>query len=229
MSGNTLNGPVQDRNFAVIIPCFNEEGTIGDLVRGVLRVAPSVYVINDQSLDSTAAEAGKAGATVIENIYKKGKGSALRYGFHKAGKAGFEWGLAMDGDGQHDPADIPKFFTNAADLVIGNRMDDPVAMSKTRRIVNRWMSRRISKLAEVEIADSQCGMRLARLDPVEKMRFEEDGFAFESELIVRFAREGLKIESVPIRCLATQRPSRIFAARDTFRWLRWFLRANLRG
>jgi glycosyltransferase involved in cell wall biosynthesis len=215
---------VQAFKFAILIPCFNEEATIGGLVLELRRQAEWVYVVDDGSSDSTCEEAQKNGARVLKNLSGKGKGAALNFGFSELVKTGFEWVLTMDGDGQHDPRDVPQFFTKTADLVIGNRMGQAEKMDSVRRFVNRWMSRQISKRVGIEIPDSQCGMRLIRCAALKDIIMREHGFAFESEMILAFAGSGLKIDFVPIQCLRAKRPSRIHPIADTWRWFRWWLR-----
>src|SRR5262245_7912809 len=134
-------------NCAAVIPCLNEENSIGEMVIRVRQMVPAVFVVDDGSDDTTQAKAAQAGAQVIRHTRNQGKGAALRTGLKKASESGFEWALLMDGDGQHATRDIPAFFRAAketgARLVVGNRMHNPVEMPWVRRWVNRWMSRRL--------------------------------------------------------------------------------------
>ena len=82
--------------FAILIPCFNEEATIGGLVLELRRQAECVYVVDDGSSDSTCEEAKKNGARVLKNRSPKGKGAALNFGISEIIKAGFEWVLTME-------------------------------------------------------------------------------------------------------------------------------------
>src|SRR5579871_5600155 len=149
---------------AAVIPCLNEALTIAELVAEVRRHVPSVLVIDDGSNDDTSDRAKSAGADVIRHRMPCGKGAALQSGWERARRNGFEWVLMLDGDGQHWAGDIPAFFEvaerNGAELIVGNRMDNPDGMPWLRRNVNRWMSKRISKLAGLHLPDSQCGFRL---------------------------------------------------------------------
>ena len=107
------------------------------------------------------------GAEVLRHDVPSGKGAALHTGWRQALERGFKWTLTLDGDGQHSPEDIPRFFEcadrTAAELVSGNRMTDPKIMPWNRRFVNRWMSKRISKFTGREMPDTQCGFRLMNL------------------------------------------------------------------
>src|SRR5687767_1650428 len=125
---------------AVVIPCLNEGRTIGRLVREVRASVSNVIVIDDGSTDQTAAEAESAGAIVIHHTSAQGKGASLRNGFEMALRDGCSWALAMDGDGQHAPDDIPKFLRaiqgSPAEMFIGNRMGDTRPMPRLRKFVN---------------------------------------------------------------------------------------------
>ncbi|MBI3192079.1 MAG: glycosyltransferase family 2 protein, partial [Pedosphaera parvula] len=114
---------------AVVIPCYNEAPTIAALVQAVREYLPAVIVVDDGSRDATAEVATQAGAEVIRHPRNRGKGAALTSGWRRARERGFGWALCLDGDGQHAPADVPRFLQCAADtgaaLVIGNRMTNP--------------------------------------------------------------------------------------------------------
>ena len=211
---------------AAIIPCLNEADGITAVVDGALKHVAAVWVIDDGSVDNTQHAAKKAGAVVIRHEVNLGKGASLRDGFTAARAAGFRWAIALDGDGQHDPNVIPKFYAAAqrgADLVIGNRMAECGAMPAIRRFVNRWMSRQLEKRLKISCPDTQCGFRLVSLDAWAVVKLNQDRYEVESEMLVAFARAGFQIESVPVRCLSAKRPSRIHPVADTIRWFRWWL------
>jgi len=211
---------------AAVIPCLNEAGTIDGIVRATLVQVTSVWVVDDGSLDATQAEAEKAGAKVIRHEMNLGKGAALRDGLAAARAEGFTHAVILDGDGQHDPAEIPKLIAAAragADLVIGNRMEACEQMDATRRFVNRWMSSRIEWRFGLKCPDSQCGFRCVRLEAWAGLNLRQNRFEVESEMIASFARAGLKIDFVPVACLPARRRSRIHPVTDTVRWFRWWL------
>ena len=219
---------------AAVIPCRNEQATIGSLVRGVIGRLPTVFVVNDASIDDTAHQARQAGATVLDNLGGPGKGAALQTGWACAGKHGFRWAISMDGDGQHSPADIPLFLECAerelAALVCGNRMSQASLMPLLRRWVNRWMSRRLSILTGQSLPDSQCGFRLMDLDHWARLpALEARHFEIESEVLVRFAQARLPIRFVPIPAVYQDEQSKIHPWNDTLRWFRWLSRARRRN
>ena len=108
-----------------IIPAYSEGKCIGDVVRRVLQHVKTVLVVDDGSRDDTAAAAQAAGAQVIRHLTNRGKGAAIKSGLERATAAEASFFLFLDGDGQHDPSDIPAFFDaineSGADLVVGNR------------------------------------------------------------------------------------------------------------
>ncbi|HUB86773.1 MAG TPA: glycosyltransferase family 2 protein [Verrucomicrobiae bacterium] len=215
------------RQCAAVIPCFNEAAHIGAVVAGVHRQMPVVIVVDDGSTDGTAEKAKSAGAEIIRLPKNSGKGAALRAGWQRANEMDCGWVLMLDGDGQHAPDDIPKFFGFAesarARLVIGNRMENPEAMPWLRRKINCWMSRRISRLVGADFPDSQCGFRLAHLETLLNLPISAGHFEIESEMLAVFSAAGEKIGFVPVQTIYKTGASKIRPLADTFRWVRWFL------
>lgn len=210
----------------VVIPCLNEAAAIGPLVQQVRKFLPHVLVVDDGSRDDTGAQAEAAGARVLRHHQPEGKGAALTTGFRAAVDAGFAWALAMDGDAQHSPADIPAFLDLAgrepAAMIVGNRMARPDGMPWLRRQVNRWLTYLIAQLAGCPLADSQCGFRLLNLAVWAKLPMASRHFEIESELLVQFARAGASIRFVPIEVIYKEEQSKIHPVRDTLRWWRWW-------
>jgi glycosyltransferase involved in cell wall biosynthesis len=215
---------------AVVIPCRNESATVGALVGAVRRQLPSVLVVDDGSTDETAALAERAGAEVQRHSRPQGKGAALQNGWRSARQRGFKWALTLDGDGQHSPADIPAFLKCAeripVELIVGNRMNQAGSMPPLRRWVNRWMSARISRMADQELPDSQCGFRLMRLEAWAALPIAATHFEIESEVLLAFALAGRRIEFVPIQVIYKMERSKIQPVRDTLRWFRWWRTAR---
>ena len=218
------------RSCAIIIPCFNEARTIARVVQDAIRYLPCVLIVDDGSLDLTAKEAKRAGATVLRHSHNQGKGAALATGLAAAHDQGFTWALAMDGDGQHASSDIPKFFHCAADtgatLIVGNRMQDPDRMPPLRRFVNRWMSRRISARAGRVLPDSQCGFRLIHLPTWRSFALSTRHFEVESEFLMAFVGAQQPIEFVAIEVIYKAEQSKIRPFTDTLRWFRWWRGAD---
>jgi glycosyltransferase involved in cell wall biosynthesis len=210
------------------MPSFNEAKTVGTIVERLKKRDFAVYVVDDGSADDTASRAEGAGAIVIRNPKNMGKGGALREGFKKALEDGFESVLIMDGDDQHDVADIAhiikKMKDSHADMVVGNRMQDTSRMPIVRIAVNRFMSWLISVISGQYVPDTQCGFRLIKRDLLLKIRLESSNYEIESEMIVKAARAGFKIESTAIKTVYQDEVSRINPVIDTLRFIRLMLK-----
>ncbi|MBI5143833.1 MAG: glycosyltransferase family 2 protein [Candidatus Omnitrophica bacterium] len=220
------------KNFCVLIPSYNEAKTIGGIIKELKRRGLTIYVVDDGSIDDTASIAKAEGAVVVTHEKNKGKGASLREGFLSILESDYDCVLVMDGDNQHALSDIDSFFkkmeeTNA-DMVIGNRMLDTSSMPHTRLLVNRFMSQVISRIAAQYIPDSQCGFRLIKRSVLQKIRLESSNYEIESEMIVKAAREGFKIESVPTKTVYQDEKSRINPIVDTIRFVALLLKILLR-
>lgn len=210
----------------VVIPCLNEEATLASLLDGIHKHLPAIMVVDDGSTDLTAKAARDHGATVLSTARSLGKGAALQCGLTALSQRQFAFAILMDGDGQHRPEDIPFFLqraeTTKAHLVVGNRMHNAKAIPWSRRFVNRWMSRRISRLAGQDFPDTQCGFRLVHLGTWQSRHLRTRHFEIESEMLLAFAMGGYRIEFVPIQVVGRSAHSHINVLTDTWRWLRWW-------
>ncbi|HZC35748.1 MAG TPA: glycosyltransferase family 2 protein [Chthoniobacterales bacterium] len=211
------------KTVCAIIPAFGEARFIGTVIGAVLEHLDHVIVVDDHSPDQTAAVARAAGAEVIRHCDNLGKGAAIKTGLSRAADR-FGFFLFMDGDGQHDPAEIPKFLAKAtatqAHLIVGNRMWNVAGMPAIRRWTNKFMSWQISRLCQQEFPDSQCGYRMARYELLPLLQESSDGFAFETESLLLAACNGFQIELVPVRTIYRDERSKIKPLRDTFRYIR---------
>lgn len=207
-----------------IIPAHSEERFIGTVVRQVLKYVRSVLVVDDGSTDQTAQEAEKAGAQVVRHPQNLGKGAAVKTGLNHAESSGAEFFLFLDGDGQHDPSDIPGFFSvmndQEADLVVGNRMRNLQSMPRIRRWTNQFMSWQIGAICGVSLPDSQCGFRLARRSLLPVLMAPSNRFEFETESIILAARKGFQIRFTPIQTIYADQQSKIHPVHDTLRYIR---------
>jgi glycosyltransferase involved in cell wall biosynthesis len=189
---------------------------VADVVRGVRAAGLRCYAVDDGSDDDTGACAASAGATLLVHPVNRGKGAALRTGVARARADGHDCVVALDADGQHDPASIPALLAAAAeaDLVIGCRRRDPSRMPWTRRCTNGSSSFLLSRICGRRFADTQSGYRAYGPATLDLLPRHHDRYDAESEWLVRIARAGLRIAEVPIATLYGP-PSRYRAVRDT--------------
>jgi glycosyltransferase involved in cell wall biosynthesis len=213
---------VKPLRVAAILPAYREAGRIGEVVRAVRAQGVDAVVIDDGSGDGTDKEAQEAGAMVVRHGTNKGKGVALSTGFSYAQSAGYDVVITMDSDGQHDPAEIPR-FVEAYDrtkipVLVGNRMADLSTMPLVRQWTNLFMSRLLGNMMGQYMPDSQCGYRLYRCDLLPLVSTASAGFAAESEVLLRLADRGIRMDSVRIRTIYGTEKSKINPVRDTVRF-----------
>ncbi len=220
------------KNLCGLIPSYNEAKTIGPIAKNLKDRSFAVYVVDDGSTDETALNASLEGAVVIRNEKNLGKGTALRRGFERILKDGYDMVLVMDGDDQHDVKDIAHLIRRmretGASIVVGNRMYDTSSMPYIRRIVNRFMSSIISMISGQHIPDTQCGFRLIKRDVLEAIKLDASKYEIESEMIIKAARKGFKIESAPIKTVYSGQMSRINPFLDTLRFLMFIIKISFK-
>ncbi len=214
--------------YCVIIPAFNAAKTIGELVRNVKAQGLNVVIIDDGSHDQTASVASAQGALVISHLRNQGKGRALRTGFEYALRAQYDGVVTLDGDGQHDPAEIVQLIRAGehqhAGIVIGDRMGNGASMPRMRRWTNALMSSIVSSIARQRIPDSQSGFRFIRREVLAQVPLRSQRFEIETELLFGAAARKWKIVSIPVRSIYGRHQSHIRPLRDAVRFLMVTLR-----
>jgi glycosyltransferase involved in cell wall biosynthesis len=211
---------------AAIIPAYREEKHISDIVRRTRKQLDHVLVVDDGSSDKTARCAREAGAEVIVHNQNRGKGEAIKTGLRYWLDRQFAHVIILDADGQHLPEEIDRFMAAAVSAVepsffLGNRMNNLTGMPLVRRVVNRYMSDRISRLCGQKIPDTQCGFRMLdrQLIP-ELLGGGGNRFDYETEMLIIASRKGYRIESVPITTVYSDEISSIQPVRDALRFLK---------
>lgn len=224
----SIQFPVAGENPLVILPAYQEAGRIGPVVTHVRALGASALVVDDGSSDDTSTEARRAGAAVIRLPENEGKGAALAAGFDAARTHGHQAVVTMDADGQHDPADLTRFFEayrrDDPPVLIGNRFGDASGMPRIRRLTNRVMSGLLSWAMGQPVPDTQNGYRLYRLDVLTDIPLRGHRFEAESEILLELAARGIPLASVEVATIYGDERSKIRPVRDTLRFLRMLRR-----
>ena len=189
-------------NVVAIIPAYNEEKALADVIGKTLENVDEVIVVDDGSSDKTSEVAIEAGARVIRHSVNLGKGEALKSGFKAIGDDSII--ITIDGDGQHNPSEIPDLVRpiveDGADLVNGSRyMNGPEENTPAyRRVGQKVLDIATNISAGTKVTDSQSGFRAFSPQSKNVFRFKDTGFGIESEMLVDASEAGLKIVEVPI-------------------------------
>jgi glycosyltransferase involved in cell wall biosynthesis len=208
---------------AAVIPAYNERVHIADVVRRTRAKIDNVLVVDDGSSDATAERARDAGAEVIVHPQNRGKGESIKTGLRYWLDRQIDFVIILDADGQHRPEEIERFVAAAVSaalpkLILGNRMNDIQSMPLVRRIVNGYMSRKISRVCGQKIPDTQCGFRMVHRDLIPDLLNGAERFDYETEMLIVASRKGFRIESVPISTVYSDEVSSIHPVRDTIRF-----------
>ncbi len=232
---------------AAVIPAYQDEIHIADIVRRTRERLDHVVVVDDGSTDHTAQRAREAGAEVIVHDQNRGKGEAIKTGLTHWLAANspsippvdgvdrqITWIILLDSDGQHLPEEIDRFLLAAADATrptffIGNRMNNVTGMPFIRRVVNRYMSKEISRVCGQKIPDTQCGYRMVDPELIPDLLGGGHRYDYETEVLIIASRKGYQVESVPITTVYTDQVSKIHPVRDAFRFFKLMRRYKAGG
>ena len=206
---------------AALIPAFNEERTITEVVAGVGRLVDRVIVVDDGSRDATAERARRAGADVIAHDTNRGKGHAVRSGLGRVFDGGFTHVLLLDGDMQHLPREAAALLAEAersgAAVVLGERRFERDRMPASRYHANRIGSRVLSWFVGVPVRDTQCGFRVFRVDALRPLQLTAAGYEIETEMLVKVRRRGGAVSAVPVTAVYAGQSSKLRPVPDTTR------------
>lgn len=213
---------VRDKKCLVIIPAFNEEGSIGQVLQNVRAHLPQsdILVINDGSSDRTSERAKAYGVKVIELPFNLGIGGAMQAGYMYAHTKGYDVAIQVDGDGQHDPKEIGKLLRTLEDrdldLVIGSRFikRSEYRVSKARRIGIVILSGVISMIVGQAVTDPTSGFRAVNQRVITLFSSDYPQDYPEPEAVVLLHRHGLHIGEVPVEM------TRRYAGESSITWLR---------
>jgi glycosyltransferase involved in cell wall biosynthesis len=196
------------RKIALLIPAYNEEKYISQVIKNCAIYSLDIIIINDGSIDQTERvvkklkKSKKYPLILLQHPKNKGKGAALDTGFKYAIKKGYQGVITLDGDAQHDAREIKKFLQmieeEKPDLIIGSRFQNVQGMPFLRLTTNYFTSWLISKLAKQKIEDVQSGFRYISAKVIKNIELKTKNFETEPELILKACWLNYKIKNLPI-------------------------------
>lgn len=185
-----------------IIPAYNEDKTIGNMIKSAKKHVDEIIVIDDGSTDKTKDVAKKAGAAVYSHNFNMGLGKTMRDGYMETIKTDADVIVQIDADGQYLPEEIPKLLEpirkNMADMVLGSRFKGKIEeMPRIKRMGNLFFSKLTSFLAGQKITDSQTGFRAMRRE-IAELIIPTGKYTYTQEMVIRSIKEGYRVYEVPV-------------------------------
>ena len=196
-----------EQKILVIIPAFNEEGSVGKVVEEVKTCLPrmDMLMVNDGSTDLTSEIANAKGAVVLNLPFNLGIGGAMQAGYKYAYEKDYDIAIQVDGDGQHDPREIPKLLRALeeakVDVVMGSRFigDSQYKASVMRRLGSLILSKAISMIVGEKLTDPTSGFRAANRRAIQLFSANYPQDYPEPEAMVLLHQCGLVMKEVPVK------------------------------
>jgi glycosyltransferase involved in cell wall biosynthesis len=224
------------RDVAALIPAYRAAATIGPVVSGARRHCTRVLVVDDGSEDDTAGRAAAAGAEVHRHPGNAGKGAALRTGLEALAATGVARALTLDADGQHLPEEMPRLLaaSDAAPeaIVVGVRRKAGHDIRRINRLGNWAADLLLRVIARRALPDTQSGFRVYPVRATLALGAAGRRFDFETEVLLRAARCGIRVVGVPVAVHYPpqgERVSHYRPGRDTLRIIATVLRVLVRS
>ncbi|MCI7513169.1 MAG: glycosyltransferase family 2 protein [Schaalia hyovaginalis] len=201
--------PQVRRNMLIIIPAWNEEKVIGQVLAEVQRETggiADVLVVSDGSRDATVAIARRSGVRVLDLPMNLGVGGAMRAGYLYAARNGYDCAVQLDADGQHDPSEIPamrdEMLAAGTDLLIGARFagKGDYEVHGPRMMAMRVLSFILSRVCGTRLTDTTSGFKMCNRRAIEffARNYPAEYLGDTIELLVLAAREGFVIRQIPV-------------------------------
>jgi polyprenyl-phospho-N-acetylgalactosaminyl synthase len=190
-----------------VIPAFNEEKTVGEVVKKVKSLVDNIVVVDDGSSDRTAEIASAAGAVVLRHPLNRGQGAALETGNQYALARAADIIFHFDADNQFSAEDIPAvlepLIKGEAEAVLGSRfLGKESNMPAFKKKVIMPMAHLVNKfLLGAELSDPQCGFRALTAEAWRKISIKQDGMAHASEILSKIIRNKIRVKEVPIKVI----------------------------
>ena len=187
-----------------LIPAYQAEESVGEVVRGARRFVDRVLVVDDGSTDRTGERAEGAGAEVLRLPENSGKGSAVRAGLERILASDATHVAFLDADGQHDPDDLPSLLGAARQgdgFVIGSRVARPEETPAVRYRTNEIGSRILTRMTGHVVEDGQSGYRVIAADILRRLKLNARGYLIETEILLKAAPHVARFRHVPVRAI----------------------------
>jgi len=188
----------------IVIPLFNEEKHVNNVIKEVLNYKLPVVAVDDGSKDNSFNVASKFKITNLRHEINLGKGAAMKTGADYAFSKGADAVVFMDSDGQHAPTDLQKFINKLldrdCDVIFGSRNLN-YGVPLVRYLGNKFASVLVSLLFGIYVSDLICGYRAVTKKGYQKIKWESTGYGVETEMVVRTARTKSKYCEIPIETI----------------------------
>jgi len=208
-----------------VIPAYNEEKHIGDVIKKTKKFVDRVIVVDDCSSDKTFEIAKVSADIVIKNPINMGKGFSLRTGIEEAMKEKAKIIVMLDADGQHDPSEIPKLVAvlKEREMVVGKR-EFGSKMPIGSRVANIFFSSLFRILFNFDAGDILSGFRAIRAGSYRKIMWKSNRYAVETEMLAKAAKNKLSYAAVPIKTIYHEvyKGTSVIDAIKIFFYLLWF-------
>ena len=204
-------------NYCIIIPTYNNQTTLAQVIDRCLAVTSHLIVVNDGSTDDTARLLEPyvpQGVKVIAYPRNRGKGYALRCGLEKACAMGYDYAVTLDADGQHFPEDVPQLLAPLETseeplLVVGSRAFDADGMPHSNQWANRFSNFWFRLQTGISLPDTQSGFRAYPLGSLPPLRWLTRRYESELELLVWSAWRGVRLKAVEVRVYYPPKDERV--------------------
>ena len=220
---------MENNTFSIIIPAYNEEPRIYELINLILSRYPEYDIIVVDDGSDLPINFEHKNVSIIRNKNRKGKGVSILKGVDKSLSIGALFSIVIDGDMQHDHNYIQDFINESRnlDLVLGYRkLSWPMPFH--RILSNKLTTSIISLISRVKIKDSQCGFRRYKNSFLKQKNFKEEGFQFESEVLLKIDNN-TKLSQIPIKTIYNDSKSHMNIVYDTLKFIKLILRRLFNG
>jgi|WetSurMetagenome_2_1015567.scaffolds.fasta_scaffold04333_10 glycosyltransferase involved in cell wall biosynthesis len=209
-----------------VIPAFNEEKTIKKITKKTSHLVDSIIVVDDGSTYHTYEIGKTTSVKVVRHKINLGDGAALMEGINLAKQTGAKWIIAIDGDGEHYPSDMPLLLNKArsvnSDIVVGSRfLNSGYAynMSTIRRISDRLSNLLLNLLYRIHVTDSQSDLRVYNRRVFNSKTSLEPNYSIVTDVIIKAAVKGFKIVEIPIKSVSKDQKFGHHNLKETFSFI----------